>query len=97
PVKVCCVEKIVTVGDAEGCALVNGDVIRFGGVAVIDGDNGVRLIQRRVPPRNGTIFTDEDEQRGVRSSIQCDRKKPGVVKDVAVNIAAANESRPIFM
>ena len=56
------IQEIVAVGDAERCAFVNGTVntmIR----TVINGDDGVRLIQRRVPPRNGTVFTDKDEQR----------------------------------
>jgi hypothetical protein len=38
PVKVCCVEKIVTVGDAQGCAFVNGNArdVRLGAVSIID-------------------------------------------------------------
>ena len=59
PVKVCYVEKIVTVADAERCTFVNSVVAP---VAVIDGDNGVRLIQRRVPSRDGTVFADKNEQ-----------------------------------
>src|SRR4029453_10496562 len=55
--KVCYEEKMVTAGEAERCTFVNGAV--DGAVcAVIDSDDGVRRIQRRVPPRNGAVFTD---------------------------------------
>ena len=46
--EICRIQEIVTVGDAERCAFVDGAVntmVR----AVIDGDDGVRPIQRRVP------------------------------------------------
>ena len=84
-VKVCYVEKIVTIADAERCAFVNGVVAP---VAVIDGDDGVRLVQRRAPSRDGTIFTDKDENRGSRSSILGDLEEPGIVKHGAGWIGA---------
>src|SRR4029077_2762098 len=46
--KICRIQEIVTVGDTEGSAFVDGAVntmVR----AVIDGDDGVRPIQSRVP------------------------------------------------
>ena len=47
-VKICHIQKIVTVGDAERCAFVNG-AVNAAVCAVIDGDDRVRRIQRRVP------------------------------------------------
>ena len=48
--------------------------------AVIDRADGVRRVQRRVPPRNRTIFTDKDENRGCGSSILCHLEELCVVK-----------------
>ena len=46
--KICCIQEIVTVGDAERSAFVNG-AVNAAVRAVIDGDNSVRRIHRRVP------------------------------------------------
>ena len=46
--KICRIQEIVTVRDAQRCAFVNSAVnavVR----AVVDGDDRVRLVQRRVP------------------------------------------------
>src|SRR5438093_7940456 len=57
------IQEIVTVGDAERCAFVNG-VANAPVCSVIHGDNSVRRIQRRVPTRDGTVFTYKNENGG---------------------------------
>src|SRR5262249_50699841 len=64
-------KKIVTVGNAQGCAFINCTVCPVI-CAVIDGDNGMGHIERRIPTRDGTVFADEDEYRGLRIPIKSD-------------------------
>ena len=91
--KICRIQKIVTVRDAERCAFVNRAVNTVV-CAVIDSDDGVRLIQRRVPTGNGTIFTDKNEKSGRRVSILCHLEERGVVKhDLSSRIACSSVSR----
>ena len=90
--EICRIQEIVTVGDAERCAFVNGAVhtmVR----AVIDGDDGVRRIHRRVPTRNGTVFTDKNEKSGCRVSIFCHLEERGVVADLSSGIAHSSVPR----
>ena len=47
--KICYIQEVVTIGHAERCAFING-VVNAMVRAVIDGDDGVRQVQRRVPP-----------------------------------------------
>src|SRR5262245_4978502 len=46
--EICRIQEIVTVGDAEGCAFVNGAVNTAVG-SVGDRNNGVRWVHGRVP------------------------------------------------
>ena len=46
--EVCHIQEIVTIGDAQRCAFVNG-AVNAAVCAVIHGDNSVRQIQRWVP------------------------------------------------
>ena len=84
--KICRIQEIVTVGDAEGCALVDG-AVNTAVRAIIHSDDGVGLIQRRVPARNGAVFTHKDENRGRGSSILCDLEERGAVKHDSGRIA----------
>src|SRR5262245_53461562 len=46
--EICRIQEIVTVGDAEGCALVDG-AVNTAVCSVVDRNNGVRWVYRRVP------------------------------------------------
>jgi len=61
--KICRIQEIVTVGDAQRCAFVNG-AVHSAVCSVIHGDNSVRRIQRRVPTRDGAVFTYKNEKGG---------------------------------
>src|SRR5438132_6996738 len=63
--KICRIQEIVTVGFAECCAFVNG-AINPTVSAVVNGDNSMRRIQRRVPTRDGAVFTYKNEKGGGR-------------------------------
>ena len=69
-VEVCRVQKIVTVGDAERRAFVNGAVNAWF-VPLSTAMIAWVPIQRRVPAGDGTVFTDEDKASGRRVSIFC--------------------------
>src|SRR5215467_11050496 len=47
-VEIRCIQEIVTIGDAERRAFINGG-LNTTVCAVIDSDNGVRAVKRRVP------------------------------------------------
>ena len=46
--EICRIQEIVTVGNAEGCALVDG-AVNAAVCAVVDRNNGVRWVHGRVP------------------------------------------------
>ena len=79
----------MTIGDAQCCAFING-VVNTTVPAIIDSDNGVRLVHVRVPPRDGTIFTHKDEQGGRRVSILCDLEERRAVEDDSSRIPCSS-------
>ena len=90
--KICRIQEIVTVGDAEGCAFVDGAVntmVR----AVIDGYDGVRRIQRWVPAGNRPIFTDEDEPSWRRGPIFRHLEELRVVEHLSSGISYSSIPR----
>src|SRR4029079_10020430 len=90
--EICRIQEIVTVGDADRCAFINGAVhtiVR----AVIDGYDGVRPIHRWVPTRDGTVFTDKNEKSGCRVSIFCHLEERGGVADLSSGIASSSVPR----
>ena len=90
--KICRIQKVVTVRDAERCAFVNRAVNTVV-CAVIDSDDSVRRIQRRIPTRDGTVFTDKNEKSGCRVSIFRHLEERGVVADLSSGIACSSVPR----
>src|SRR6266566_6330382 len=90
--EICRIQEIVTVSDPERRAFVDGAVntmVR----AVIDGDDGVCLIQRLVPAGNGTIFTDEDEPSWRRGPIFRHLEELRVVEHLSSGISYSSIPR----
>ena len=73
-------QKIVTIGDAERCAFING-VVRPHVVVMIDGDDGVCRVHHRVPAGDHPIFTGKNEPGWLRVSIFCHLEERRAVKD----------------
>src|SRR5438477_5048065 len=81
--EICHIQKIMTIGDAQRRAFINGALAsQVCPVIDCDGD-GMRLIiwiERRIPARDGTIFTDEDESGGCGISIKDDIEERSTVE-----------------
>src|SRR6266542_4709471 len=72
--KICRIQEIMTIGFAECCTFVNG-AVHSAVCSVIHGDNSMRRIQRRVPTRDGTVFTYKNEKGGGCVPIFCHLEK----------------------
>src|SRR5207247_1753236 len=90
--KICRIQEIVTVGHAPCCTFINC-AINATVRAVINGDDGVCLIQRRVPTCDGTVFTDKNEKGGRRLSILCQLEERCAVEDLPSGISNSSVPR----
>src|SRR5258705_12629199 len=82
--EICHIQKIMTIGDAQRRAFINSTFAsQVCPVIDCDGDSmrSIGWIERRIPARDGTIFTYEDESSGCRNSIQRNLEKRGAVED----------------
>jgi len=83
--EICRIQKVVTVRRRPRCAFVNSAVnavVR----AVIDGDDGVRLIQVWVPTRYGTSSLTKMKAAGAVTSILCHLEERRVLNTTPVGL-----------